>query len=65
MSCNLGLFHLFSLSSETAPDETSAVTSEEAEIKDEESTGDTQVILHSQLRAVHFIFNIRFEMPLL
>lgn len=48
-----------------APDDTSAVTSEEAEIKDEESTADTQVILHSQPRAVYFIFNIRFEMPLL
>lgn len=65
MSCYPGLFDLSSLSSEMAPDDTSAVTSEEAEIKDEESTADTQVILHSQPRAVYFIFNIRFEMPLL
>lgn len=65
MSYYPGLIHLSFLSSEKAPVETSAVTSEETEIKDEESTGDTQVILHSQLRDVHFIFNMRFEIPLL
>lgn len=65
MSCYPGLIHLSFLSSEKAPVETSAVTSEEEEVKDEESTGDTQVILHSQLRAVHFVFNMRFEIPLL
>lgn len=52
--------HLSFLSSEKAP-ETSAEVSQEAEIKDEKSTEDTQVILHSQLRAVLFIFNIRLE----
>ncbi|KFP31547.1 Dynein intermediate chain 1, axonemal, partial [Colius striatus] len=36
------LIHLSFLSSEKAPVETSAVTSEEAEIKDEENTGDIQ-----------------------
>lgn len=55
------LIHLSFLSSEKAPSETSAVASEEAELKDEKSTEDAQVILHSQLRAVLFIFNIGLE----
>jgi len=64
MSYYTGLIQLSFLPSEKAPVDISAVTSEEGEIKDEESTGDIQVILHSQLRAVHLIFNIRFEISL-
>lgn len=59
--CYPRFIHLSFLSSEKAPSESSAVVSEEAEIKDEKGTEDTQVILHSQLRAVLFIFNIRLE----
>lgn len=61
MSFYPGFIHLSLLSSEKASLETSAVISEETEIKDEEGTEDTQVMLQSHLRAVHFIFNIRFE----
>lgn len=65
MSYYPGLIHLSFVSSEKAPVETSATAPEEAEIKDEERTEDTQVILHSQLKAVHFLFNIRFEITFL
>lgn len=56
------LIHLLFLLSEEASVETSAVTSEEAEIKDEESTGDTQVIVHRQLRAsiLFLILDLKF-----
>lgn len=40
--------------------EASAETTEETETKDEEPTGDAEVILYSQLRAIHFIFSISF-----
>lgn len=61
MSFYPGFIHLSLLSSEKPSLASSAVISEETEIKDEEGTEDTQVILQSHLRAVHFIFNIRFE----
>lgn len=67
MSCYSGLNHVSLVSSEEAPPEeeeapveASAEATEETETKDEEPTGDAEVSLYSQIRAVHIIFSISF-----